>query len=347
MPGGIRWGRGEVAPLRSLSPGRSRPRRTRTGAAVSCPDPAASGGARLKPASPRAAAIGLVLVNLAWAAGYPLTAIALRDIPAGLLTLLRLLGGALLVTALVRPGRARWDRAAYAYAAALGVVGFALPVYLQTLGLARSSPALTAILVSLEPLLTAVLSAGLLGQRLPAARRAALGIALGGAWLIAGRPRPGHPGFLVGDLLLGLSVLCFAAYNAFSSRLTDRVPAVEAAAATLWVGVVATVPLWLLGGAHLPRAVSAGPLAATAFLALVGTGLAYLAWVAGLQALPSAQVALYLYLQPVFGVLLSVLWTGAHPTAGFYAGAALILFSVFLGGEGRSWPWRPARVDSG
>ena len=302
--------------------------------------PQAGGG---RPTPRRAAAAGLVAANLAWAAGYPAAAVALRDFSPGLLTVLRLLIGALLLAPALRAAGVRWDRTTLLLAAALGALGFALPIYLQTLGLARSTPALTAILVALEPLLTAVLAGALLHQALPLSRRLALAVALAGAWVIAGLPRPGHAGYLVGDALLILSVACFATYNALSARLTERMPAATAAGATLWAGLLAMVPLWLLGGAALPRHVAPGPAAAAVYLAVVATGLAYVVWIAALGSMAAAEAALYLYLQPVFGVLLSVLLTGERPAAGFYAGAALVLLGVFLGGErvGRRGPALP------
>jgi len=316
---------------------------------VLCCGPRFAGGARLKPASRRATAIGLVFINLTWAAGYPAAAIALRDIPPDLLTLLRLGVSALLLLPLLRlPAGARWDRRAVLPAIALGVLGFALPIYLQTLGLALSSPAMTAILVALEPLLTAVIAGVLLRQPLPPLRRAALLIALVGAWIIAGLPRPGHAGYVAGYVLLVLSLVCFATYNAFSARLTKRVPPMAAAGATLWVGFLAMIPLWLLLGAGLPRHVSVGPIAATAFLAIVGTGLAYVLWVAALDRMPAAEAAIYLYLQPVFGVLLSMALTGARPTLGFYAGATLVLLGVVLGAERSAGGGQPrAAEDTG
>lgn len=292
------------------------------------------GGVPLKRApSRRLTKAGLILTNLVWAAGYPAAAIALRDIPSAFLTLLRLAAAALLLSPFLRlpPGR-RWDRPALALAAGLGFLGFSLPIYLQTVGLALTTPAMTAVLVALEPLATALIAAVHLRQPLPPRRRLALLLALLGAWIIAGLPRPGHAGYLLGDLLLLLSTLCFATYNAVSARLTERVPPLAAAGATLWTGLLGMVPLWLLLGAALPVHVGVAPALAAAFLAVVGTGLAYAVWVAALDGLPAAEVALYLYLQPVFGVLLSVLLTGARPPAAFYAGAVLILAAVGLGG---------------
>lgn len=303
----------------------------------------APGGAVLSPPSRRAAVAGLVAINIVWAAGYPLAAIALREIPASLLTLARLgVAAAMFAPFLRLPGGARWGRRPALLAVGLGAVGFALPIYLQTAGLARSSAAMTAVLVALEPLLTAVLATAVAGQRLPAGRAAALAVALCGAWLIAGLPRPGHGGFLAGDALLVVSVLCYATYNALSATLTAEVPPLQAAAATLWTGFLAMIPLWLLGGAPGPRRLTWGPAGAAAFLAVVGTGLAYVVWMTALGSMPAAEAALYLYLQPVCGVVLSAILLGARPDAAFYAGAALVLCGVFLG----SARGGPARTPS-
>jgi len=44
-----------------------------------------------------------------------------------------------------------------------------------------------------------------------------------------------------------------------------------------------------------------------------------------------ASAAITLYLQPVFGVLISIVVTGERPSVLFYAGGAMILLALFLG----------------
>lgn len=276
--------------------------------------------------------IGLALTNLAWAAGYPLTALALRDISAPLLTVIRLGVAGLMCLPLLwhrPPSGARWDRRAVALAAALGLLGFAAPVYLQTVGLALSTPAITAILVALEPLLTAVLAVLLLRERLPLPRVLALGVALCGAWVIAGAPRPGHAGYLWGEAVLLLSIVCFAAYNALSSRLASLVGAPAATAGVLLAGFAGSLPIWALARFPVPLHLHTPALLSAAFLAVVGTGAAYLMWMYAVERMPVAHVAIFLYLQPVFGAALSVWLVRSAPGPGFYVGALLILGAVW------------------
>ncbi len=295
------------------------------------PDPVAPVGREW--ALPRA---GLALINLAWAAGYPLTAIALRDFSPSLLTVIRLGISALIALPLLRrlPAGTGWDRRAVGLAAVLGILGFALPVYLQTVGLGLSTPAVTAILVSTEPLFTAVIAAAFLKERLPLTRALALAVALAGAWTIAGAPRPGHLGYLWGEAVLLLSTICFGAYNAVSSRLTARVGAPAATSAVLIAGFAGSLPLWALSGPNLPVHLQLGAAASAAFLAVVCTGAGYLIWMYAIDRMPVAQVALFLYLQPVFGSALSFWLAGRAPHAAFYMGAGLVLGGVFLGEHG-------------
>ena len=298
---------------------------------------AAAPGAASRPPATVLPQVGLALTNLVWAAGYPLTVLALRDFAAPLLTVIRLGAASLICLPLLwarRPGGGAWNRRALGLAAVLGLVGFALPVYLQTAGLARSTPAITAILVALEPLFTAVLAALLLRERLPATRCLALGAALVGAWIIAGAPRPGHGGYLWGEGLLLLSIVCFAAYNALSARLASLVGAPAATSGVLLAGFAGSLPIWALARFPAPLHLHASPLLAAAFLAVVGTGAAYWMWMYAVDRMPVAQVAIFLYLQPVFGAALSFWLEGRAPDLAFYLGAALILGAVHLGEKG-------------
>lgn len=296
----------------------------------------------------RAAAVAaLVAANVIWASSYPATALALRAFPPVLLALLRLGVGGLALLPLLRiapagtAARAAWDRRTLALAALLGLVGFTLPVYLQIVGLARSTPALAAMSVALEPLLTAAIAAATLREPLPPARRAALLLATLGAWAIAGFPRPGATGYLLGELLLLAANLGFAAYNAYSVRLVARLPAPAATAATLLAGFVGTVPLWLATGASAPRDPGPAALGAAAFLALPGTAGAYLLWMIAVGRVPVTLAALFLYVQPVLGAALSVAVTGQRPAASFYLGATAILAALVLG-QGRRRETSPA-----
>ncbi len=278
----------------------------------------------------------LLGTNLVWAAGYPATALALRGMTPAFLALLRLAVGAAALAPHLRP--TPWRARGALAAAALGLVGYTLPIYLQILGLARSSPAAAALFVALEPLLTALLAAWQLHEPIPRPRQAALALAALGAWTTAGFPRPGVHGQLGGIALLLLATGGFAAYNVFSAPLAAHLGPARATAATLGAGALGMLPLWLATGARLPLHATAVSWTAAAFLALPGTAGAYLAWNWAVSRLPVSFAALSLYVQPVCGALLSIAVLRMQPSWGFDLGALAILGALVLGRERRPSP---------
>lgn len=276
----------------------------------------------------------LIVVNLIWAGSFPATSIAVRHLSALLLTTVRLGVASVILLPLLRlPAPLRWDRKTIGMCAILGFLGFTAPVYLETEGLALSTPAMAAVSIALEPLFTALIAAVMLRERIPGNRRFALLIAMIGAWAIAGFPRPGTPGYAAGDVLLVVSVICYGLYSVYSKRLTVRIPSHSAAAATLLAGFLTSLPVWLLTGHAWPRSLPASGYVSVLYLALFASAGAYLLWLYALESFRASVAALFLYLQPVFGVILSILIVGVRPPTYFYLGGGLILLGLFVGRE--------------
>ncbi len=279
--------------------------------------------------------VSLLVMNFIWAGTYPATAFALISLSAPLLTLIRLGTGSIVMMPFLWRSVRSWTAPAIGRVMILGVVGFSLPLVLQTQGLKASTPAMAAISIALEPLVTAVMAGLWLKQSLPVARRWALVIASAGAWAIAGFPRPGVKGYILGDGLLVLAVVCFAVYNVSSSSLSRYLGPGEATAGTFLAGFIGTVPIWLVTGARIPVVWKLPSLEATAYLALLGTALAYFLWMHTASRIPVALMALFLYLQPVLGVVLSILFTPSHVGWPFIIGSLAILGALYIGRDPR------------
>lgn len=282
----------------------------------------------------RVGSIGImVAMNVIWAGTYPATSIALKGMTPEFLTMVRLGVGALAFAPFLRGLRSHWNLQTVFLALGLGVVGFSVPVYLQSLGLFLSTPALAAISIALEPLLTAVIAATWLREGFGQGRKLALVMAVVGAWAIAGFPTLGHRGYLYGDLFLLVAIGCFAVYNVFSAQLSRRVGSSTATAATLLGGFLGSLPIWMGSGAKAPHTWVHGEIWALLYLSLLATALAYFLWMFTVTRVPVSVVALFLYLQPLLGVLLSVLITHTRLTFAFYLGAILILGALYVGRE--------------
>lgn len=288
----------------------------------------------LKP--PRAILFSLlILANLVWSGSFVATSIATRQMSPTFLTMTRMFVGGVVLFPFVliafRRNRAAFSRSALIKSALLGLIGFTFPVTLETIGIHASTAALGAVSIALEPLFTVLIAALFLHQKLSGKRKFAMALAAIGAYVVAGCPRPGVAGYALGDALLLLAVLCYACYNAMSSRMTEDLPASAAMSIMLLTGFLGCVPLWLLSGGAWPHRLSPGPLLALVFLALLATAGAYLIWLFVLQDQDIARAAITLYLQPIFGVLLSIAILKTHPTLYFYIGAFMILVALYLG----------------
>ncbi len=280
--------------------------------------------------------LALVIANFIWSGTFPVTALALRQVTPIFLSLVRLAAGALLLTPLLFYRRTSWDLLVWRWqpvlwALLLGILGFTIPMYLEIQGLALSNPALAAIFIALEPVFTVLMSALWLRESLPKMRWLAVGMAVVGAWATAGFPRPGNTGHWTGDVLLLGAVLCYAAYNVTSKYLLYWVTPEAAAAGTLWGGLVGTLPMWWWMGHWLPQTLSTLSWGTLAYLSVLGTAGAYLLWMFAVARVPMSLAALFLYVQPVLGVILSEWVVPAPLKVSYYVGASLILAALYLG----------------
>lgn len=279
----------------------------------------------------------LVMANLIWSGSFAATSVAARALSPTFLTMIRLLiGGIVLFPFVIRmllKDRTSLTILAVLKSALLGIIGFTLPVTLETLGIHVSSPALGAVSIALEPLFTVLISSLLLRQHLQKRRRLAMGLAALGAWVVAGCPRPGVIGYAWGDILLLCAVLCYALYNAISSRLTENVSPAAATSIMLLAGSLGCVPLWLFNGHLMVQHLSMSSLVSLLYLSLFATSGAYLIWLVVLQDRDIASATITLYLQPVFGVLFSIAIVHVWPNWFFYAGAVVILLALYLGSD--------------
>jgi drug/metabolite transporter (DMT)-like permease len=265
------------------------------------------------PIPPRPAPAGLpvhgtlVLVQLLFATLAVAGKVVLRDLTPQALVALRLVGAALLLL-LVRlvspkgPPLARRDRLMVPVYALLGLV---LNQVLFTMGLARTTATSAAVLCTSIPVFTFALGL-LLGKERPGLR-AVLGLllGLGGALLLTGVDLALGADALWGDALIVLNSLSYAFYLVLSRGFFARYPTLPAVSALFFAAALGAGPIL---GRDLPRQLPTLPPATlwlTAYIVLMPTVGAYFLNAWALRRAPASLVSIYIYLQPVFGALLS------------------------------------------
>lgn len=271
------------------------------------------------------AALITAIAPLAWGGYYvvvrnvlpddvPLFGAAVRALPAGLVLML--------ITRTLPKGAWWWKSAVISL---LTMVGFLILIYVAG---ARLPSSIASTVMALNPVVMMLLSLLLLKQRLR--RVALLGAAAGlvGVALLVGV----SPTFIdpVGLAASVAAMLSGAIGYVLTQRWKPPVPPTTFVAWQLmWAGVLLTPIALVFEG--LPRALSAAEVAGFAYLSLIATMAAYIAWFHGLAHLPAGTVGLIGLLNPLTGTLLGILIAGETLSPLQIVGCAAILAGVAAG----------------
>ncbi|WP_285117523.1 EamA family transporter [Leifsonia sp. fls2-241-R2A-40a] len=243
----------------------------------------------------------------------PLWGAVIRALPAGVI---------LLLLSRQRPHGAWWWRSALL--GMLNTGGFFALVY----AVAQRLPSgVAATVMAASPLVMMAAARVLLGQR-PRILALAGGVAgiAGVALMLFGGDRPVDP------IGIALAVLALAS-SAVGYALATRWGTVDLVASTAWqllAGGLLVLPVALVvEGA--PPALDGPAIAGFAYVTIVATAVAFVAWFAGLRHLPAGTVGLIGLLNPVTGVVIGALVAGEALSGRQLAGLVIVLAGIALG----------------
>jgi drug/metabolite transporter (DMT)-like permease len=283
-----------------------------------------------RPAPQTLAVLALVGANIIWGASAVASKAVLIHVPPMTLACLRVaIACAVLLPLAARTG----ERPARGSApAALGLTGVALFCLLQNVGLGYASAANTALINGAIPVVTALLAAVFLGERLGIQRVAGLVVSgLGVAAVVLFDTGATLGASVVGNLLPVAGVVSFAAYAVLGRRAFASGHTLAVVAGSTRYGL-----LFLLPGAGLElAAVGISPLTIDDLLLLLylGIGCSALAFILcgyGLARLGAGQGAVFGNLKPLVGVGLALVLLGEPLNPGHLGGGALVLLGVLL-----------------
>ncbi|GLY40057.1 ABC transporter permease [Amycolatopsis sp. NBRC 101858] len=249
-------------------------------------------------------------------AGHPLFAGLLRALPAGLLAL---------VLTRTLPRGAWWGKAA-----ALGVLNIGLFLPLLFVAAQRLPGGVAATLAAAQPLVVAVLSVGVLCERLSGWRLGWGVVGMAGVGLVVIGPAAAFDGV---GVAAGLGGAVTMALGVTLTKRWGRPAGVGPAAFAGWqltAGGLFLLPLTaVFEGA--PPSIDGGAVLGYAWLGLVGGLLAYALWFRGVTTLPVASVAVLALLSPLVAAVLGAVVL--HQTLGpvQLAGFALALAALVAG----------------
>ncbi|MBE0605957.1 MAG: DMT family transporter [Deltaproteobacteria bacterium] len=218
----------------------------------------------------------------------------------------------------------------------LGLTGVFLYNFVFLTGLSWTSATNGSLIVAFNPLLTAVLSAWWLKERIRPVQAGGLLLALLGVGVVITRGSIAviHGlSFNPGDLLMLGAPLAWALYTIIGKMVLRTFPPLVATAYASLIGTVLLLPAAALEGSLLSglhRLTVYGWIAVLQ-LALLGTVVGFVWWYEGVERLGASRAAVFVNLVPLFGVLLSALILSESLAVSQLAGGILVVAGVGIG----------------
>lgn len=278
--------------------------------------------------------VALVFVQLMFGTFPVVGKIALQSFPSFGVVAIRVGSAALAFGALqifsgeIRLQR-RKDYLLMMFYAALGVIFNQL---LSMKGLSLTTATNSALLAVMMPVFVALISAVFGFDRLNWRKGVGILIAAAGVvYLIDPAQASFSAEHTRGDLMIVANGFCYAAYLAISKDVIARNGALRSLAWLFFFGSLICVPIGAFSLSQIDFSqITASSSAAMVFIVLFPTiGAYYLnAW--ALARVTPSVVAVYIYLQPVIGFVLAVIFLGEKFTFKLFTAAILIFAGVFL-----------------
>jgi drug/metabolite transporter (DMT)-like permease len=209
--------------------------------------------------------------------------------------------------------------------AATGLVLFNVAV---VRGVAHAEPAVIAVAVAGAPVLIGV-AGPLLEHRVPHPRAAAAAVAVtAGSVLVVGTGATDATGVAWAAVALG----CEAGFTLLAIPVLRRHTAWGVSMHTMWIATVMLVGLALLSeGSRAAFRLDTAELAATGYLAVLVTTVAFVLWYSTVAGIGSDRAALLCGLAPVAAAVVGIATTGHAPTPPVWAGIAVVMVGLVIG----------------
>lgn len=283
----------------------------------------------------------MLIATFFWAIGHPLGRILVQSVhPFQLGTATITTGFIALVIFLTISGRIKKvlkvPRRDILISLGLGVFGFFLYQIFTLSALARIPASMNSVLISINVVFIVVLAFFILKERIVLIRIIGIVLALGGVVLVTF-----NAGFSIGegankvDLLgVGFSLmaaLSFAIYSVIGKKiLTANDPLIIVALALLSGAVLLTILTASTVGFSELFFSGWQTMLLIIFLGLTMIGIAYPLWFTSLKRLPASHASIYIYLTPVFAVILSLIILKERFSWLFWVGGILVLTGIII-----------------
>jgi len=273
--------------------------------------------------------IAISITILLWASSFAAVRASLEAFTPGHIALFRFLIASVLLAVLALINRIKLPKLKdIPVIFLLGFLGIAVFHTAQNYGQVTVTAGSAAMIVSSVPIFTAMLATILLREKLKLWGWLGIFISFLGVYLIALGEREGIK-FAPGVIILLLAAITAAAYFVLQKPYLIRYSALQLVTYMMWVGTL----FLLVFTPGLIEEVTNAPIEATMaaiFLGIFPSAVAYVTWSYALSRAPASIVASFLYLQPVFAVIIAWIWLSEIPALISIFGGVVTLLGVFL-----------------
>jgi drug/metabolite transporter (DMT)-like permease len=279
----------------------------------------------------------LLAMNCLWAASYSTFKALSPALDAGSVATLRfgLAGAVLLVCWPWLPGVAPRGRELIR-AVVMGMLAFGLAPRFQVAGVQSGNATDASVLMALDPLVLSVAAAIFLREHIGARRWIGFVLGLVGVAVMAEVWRPNFrwPA-LASDVLILLSFFCESSSSIMGKPLVKRAGPFKVLAIAVVAG---TLLNFIIDGIPTVRAAASLSLHGwllLAYLSLVCTLAGYLLWYAVIRDAPINTAALTVFIQPIIGTVIAMVWLGETLRPGQVWGSVVIILGLMIGLSGQ------------
>jgi drug/metabolite transporter (DMT)-like permease len=278
----------------------------------------------------------LIGMNLLWAGSYSIYKVLGAHLGSGSIATLRFGFAALglLVVWPWLPGKGPRGRD-LVRVFLIGLFVFCLAPRLQIEGVHRGQAGDTSLLIALDPLITSIAATIFLREQIAPRRWWGCTLGILGVFLLSQvwreDVRPLHG--LLANLLFISSFFCESVYSVVGKAALERVGALKLLGASLLAGTAVNVTIDLLTGAPTFSALpglTLQPWLLLAYLVIVCTLLGYSLWYVVIRETEVNVTGMTVFVQPVAGLILSVMWVGEALHWGQFWGSLAIVVGLMI-----------------
>jgi len=279
----------------------------------------------------------LVLVAAIWGGQYSAGRLVAEALPGFTNAALRFVVAAPILVALAyawEGGLPRLDGRRFATMLALAFCGVFVFNVCFFAGLERVPAGRGALIMALNPVMTALGAWLVFGERMSRVRMSGIALAVAGVIVVISHGNLGalaHGALGLGELLLFGSVLGWTAYTLMGRAVLKGMSPLGA---TAWASLLGMIMLVACAVFERPwAALAALPPSgwgAIAYLGALGTVVAFLWFYDGVKGIGPARAAVFLSFVPVFGVAFAALVLGERILVSMIVGGAMVVGGVLL-----------------